>query len=156
MNTFSFGTVSEKELVDVHPKLVFVVRHALRLSTQDFAVHDGLRTEEEQKKLLASGASKTMKSKHLRQSDGFGHATDLVPYINGKMRWEWSAIYPIALAMRSAAKDLGTTIRWGGMWSCLNTTTETPEDLVNMYVEMRVSQHKPAFVDGPHFELMEG
>jgi peptidoglycan L-alanyl-D-glutamate endopeptidase CwlK len=47
-------------------------------------VHDGLRTAEEQKALVASGASQTMNSMHRRQADGSGHAVELVPFINAK------------------------------------------------------------------------
>jgi peptidoglycan L-alanyl-D-glutamate endopeptidase CwlK len=41
-----------------------------------------------------------MNSRHLIRSDGFGHAVDLVPWINGKPRWEWKPIYHIAAAVR--------------------------------------------------------
>src|SRR5690349_9518194 len=81
-----------------------------------FAVHDGKRTPEEQRILVQSGASQTMKSRHLT-----GHAVDLVPVINGKLRWEWPPIYQIARAMKQAALELSVPIRWGGCWSRLNT-----------------------------------
>jgi len=153
---FALGSQSRAELVGVHPQLTKVVLRALELTTQDFSVHDGLRTAEEQERLVASGASTTKNSKHLKQADGFGHAVDLVPYVNKKLRWEWPLIYPIALAMRSAATELNVQLRWGGNWQCLNTSTEMPEELVNSYVEQRVKQGLRAFIDGPHYELLEG
>jgi len=39
---------------------------------------ESLRSEEEQAAKVASGASRTMKSKHLAQADGFAHAVDVV------------------------------------------------------------------------------
>lgn len=152
--TYTLGSKSLAELNGVHPALVQVVKRAIELSTQDFSVHDGLRTEAEQKALVDKGASKTMDSKHRPQADGFGHAVDLVPYVNGKMRWEWPLIYPIANAMREAAEELGVRIRWGGHWGELTGTTDTPEQLVKKYVEARRKLGKDAFLDGPHMELI--
>lgn len=40
----------------MHPRLVEVVERAIELTTQDFSVTDGLRTQERQKELVASGA----------------------------------------------------------------------------------------------------
>lgn len=149
MSDFKFGEKSLKELTGVHPDLVAVVKRALELTVQDFSVHDGIRTLEEQKKLVASGASQTMDSRHLT-----GHAVDLVPYINGKLRWEWEPIYKIADAVRIAANELGTPIRWGGAWDVSFTdTSDSPEDLVIDYVARRKKAGKKAFIDGPHFEL---
>ncbi|WGM47641.1 hypothetical protein KOAAANKH_02523 [Brevundimonas sp. NIBR10] len=151
------GAGSLKELQGVHPDLVRVVKRAIGLSTQDFSVHDGLRTLEEQKRLVAAGASQTLNSMHRAQADGFGHAVDLVPYINGKLRWEWPAIYPIAAAMWQAAKDEGVAIRWGGAWIDLaDIKSGTPGAMVSAveaYGAARRKIGKRAFTDGPHFEL---
>lgn len=69
-NGFVLGTQSRKELEPVHPKLRMCVERAIQYSMVDFRVNQGERTIEEQKKAVASGNSRTMKSKHLRQSDG--------------------------------------------------------------------------------------
>lgn len=77
-----------------------------------------------------------------------------MPYINGKLRWEWEPIYKIADAVRIAANELGTPIRWGGAWDLSFTeTSDSPEDLVIDYVARRKKLGKKAFIDGPHFEL---
>ena len=155
---YVLGAKSRAELKGVHPDLVRVVERAIQITAQDFSVHDGLRTLEEQKRLVAAGASQTMNSKHRQQSDGYGHAVDLVPYINGKLRWEWPAIYPIAAAVWQAARELGVPIRWGGAWINLSDIkTGTPgamKSAVDAYGAARRKAGKSAFTDGPHFELV--
>jgi peptidoglycan L-alanyl-D-glutamate endopeptidase CwlK len=147
--SFKLGSKSLHELDGVHPDLVAVTKRAIELTVQDFAVHDGIRTLDEQKKLVASGASQTLDSRHIT-----GHAVDLVPVINGKLRWEWEPIYKIADAVRLAARELGIPIRWGGAWDInLTTSTDSPEDLVADYSARRRQAGKKAFIDGPHFEL---
>lgn len=146
---FKLGKRSLQELEGVHSDLVAVVKRAIEITPQDFSVHDGIRTLDEQKQLVKSGASKTLKSRHLT-----GHAVDLVPYINGKLRWKWEPIYQIAEAVRSAAEELEIPIRWGGAWDMLLTSSDEPtEDLVTGYIERRRSEGKKAFIDGPHYEL---
>jgi len=153
---YVLGKASLKELEGVHPKLVAVVKRAIQISAQDFSVHDGLRTAEEQRRYVQSGVSKTMNSMHRTQADGFGHAVDLVPYINGKLRWEWPAIYPIAAAVRIASQELGVQIRWGGTWGNLHDIAADPVSMnraVQAYVTARQKAGKSAFIDGPHYEL---
>jgi len=146
---FKLGSKSMNELVGVHPDLVAVTRRAIELTVQDFAVHDGIRTLAEQKRLVASGASQTLDSRHIT-----GHAVDLVPVVNGKLRWEWDPIYMIADAVRIAARELGIPLRWGGAWDVKFTDSEdSPEDLVQDYSARRRQAGKKAFIDGPHFEL---
>lgn len=157
--TYKLGTKSLKNLEGVHPDLVLVIKRAIELTKQDFTVHEGLRSKERQKRLVSSGASKTMNSKHLPQMDGYGHAVDLLPYAdfdgNGtyEISWHWQHFYPIADAVRQAATELNVPIRWGGCWSVLNGTTKETEKLVADYVASRRAMHKSAFIDGPHFEL---
>lgn len=149
MPAFSLGQSSLKELKGVHPDLVAVTKRAIQLSAQDFAVHDGIRTVAEQQRLVASGASTTMDSRHLT-----GHAVDLVPYVNGKLRWEWPLIYVIADAVRVAARELSIPIRWGGAWDVdFTASNQSPEDLVDDYGRRRRRQGLRAFIDGPHYEL---
>lgn len=146
---YKLGEKSTRELKGVHETLVEVVKLAIDVTAQDFSVHDGLRTLDQQKQLVERGASKTLKSKHLT-----GHAVDLVPYINGKLRWEWEPIYVIADAVRTAAQGLNTPIRWGGAWDLLLTDTAGPiENIVMDYQARRIKSGHRVFLDGPHFEL---
>ena len=149
MGQYKLGSKSKKELEGVHADLVSVVNRAIELTAQDFSVHDGIRTLEEQKVLVEKGVSKTLKSRHIT-----GHAVDLVPYINGKLRWEWEAIYVITDAVRTAAQELKIPLRWGGAWDVtLTETCDAPLDVRNNYIaRRRAAGHKP-FSDGPHFEL---
>lgn len=102
---------SEKLLVGVHPDLVRVVRRAAEITTIDFVVTEGLRTLARQKQLVAAGASKTMKSRHLT-----GHAVDLAAVVGGKVRWDWPLYANLADAMKRAAIELGVPLEWGGDW----------------------------------------
>ena len=157
--TYKLGKRSIERLNGVHPNLVKVVKRAIEISVQDFAVNEGLRSPERQAQLIKQGASQTSNSKHLKQQDGYGHAVDLVPWGdfdgNGvsEASWEWRYFYPIADAVRKAAKELNVKIRWGGAWCVLNNTTKDTSDLVADYVIERRKQGKKAFNDGPHFEL---
>lgn len=109
--SFKFGERSESRLVGVHPDLVKVVRRALEISKVDFAVLEGVRTNERQAELLRSGASQTMKSRHLT-----GHAVDLAPVVGNQVRWDWPLFYPLAEAMKAAAAEANIPLEWGGDW----------------------------------------
>lgn len=108
---FRLGKRSKSKLVGVHPDLVKVVERAIEISRVDFAVTEGLRAYERQKKLYESGASTTMKSRHL-----YGLAVDLAAWVDGKISWDVEYYYQIADAMKQAAEELGIQIEWGGDW----------------------------------------
>ena len=114
---FRLGTKSKTNLKGVHPDLVAVVERAIQLTSQDFQVTDGIRTIEEQRIYVKKGTSKTMKSLHLPQKDGHGHAVDLVPYIEAAKGPVWegkgvpAAFKRIETAMWRAAKELKIDVR---------------------------------------------
>ena len=136
----------------VDERLVACVKRAIELSEIDFGVTQGLRTIEEQEALVAKGASKTMKSKHI---DGL--AVDLMAYVNGRGCWELNVYDEIADAMKAAAQELDVPIRWGAAWhiSDIREWEGTMEEAMNDYVDTRRSQGKRPFIDAPHFEIME-
>lgn len=143
------GAKSLAKLNGVNKKLVDVVKLAIQLTEQDFSVNCGLRTLAEQKALLKAGATTTLNSRHIS-----GNAVDLVPFVDGKSNWDWKYVYPVAEAMRKAAKQLNVTIRWGGDWSSNFTATTLPtETLVVQYVASRKKIGKNVFLDGVHFEI---
>jgi peptidoglycan LD-endopeptidase CwlK len=90
--------------------------------------YGGLRTIDDQRALVAKGASQTLNSLHRVQSTGFGHAIDLVPYpVN------WDDVFRFALMgslMFRAANEIGMPLEWGGHWR--------------------------TFKDYPHFQLPKG
>lgn len=117
--TYRLSLFSRNKLKGVHPDLVAVVGRAIQLTEQDFRVIEGIRTVERQRQLVAKGASKTMNSRHLT-----GHAVDIAPW---PITWDWEHFYPIADAMKEAARELDIPLEWGGDWN--------------------------SFKDGPHWQL---
>lgn len=108
---FKLGARSVARLAGVHPDLRKVVERAIELTEVDFTVLEGLRSKTRQRQLYNSGASQTMRSRHLT-----GHAVDLGAYVGGKVSWDWPLYYKIADAMKAAAKELDVPIEWGGDW----------------------------------------
>lgn len=111
----------------VHPDLRKIVMRCAKDSKIDFIVTEGRRTLARQKELVAKGASKTMKSRHLPSADGKSRACDLAVIIGGKARWDWPLYANLAKEMKAAAKAVGVSVEWGGDWK--------------------------SFKDGPHYQL---
>lgn len=111
-----------KNLLEVHPDLVKVVHRAREISPVEFVVTEGRRTLARQRQLLKAGATRTLDSRHLT-----GHAVDLAAKVAGQVRWDWPLYSQLATAMKTAARELGVPIEWGGDWK--------------------------TFKDGPHFQL---
>ena len=123
-------SASFARLKGVHPDLVRVVRRcADDWAEKDtgFIVTCGVRTLEEQKLLKARGATKTLRSRHLRAPNGYAHAVDLACTIKGKVRWDWPLYHKLAARMKAAAKKEKVPLEWGGDWK--------------------------TFKDGPHYQL---
>tara|TARA_B100000927_G_scaffold291623_1_gene294910 strand:+ start:6408 stop:6860 length:453 start_codon:yes stop_codon:yes gene_type:complete len=148
---FKLSKRSLSRLEGVNPKLVKVVTTAITMSKIDFGVICGLRTVEEQRELVAKGASQTMKSKHLE-----GNAVDLMAYIGSRGSWEMNLYDDIADAMKIAADEHNIQIRWGAAWHIpdLREWDSSMQDAMNEYIDLRRSQGRRPFIDGPHFELM--
>lgn len=151
---FALGARSRAKLAGVHPRLVAVVERAIERTTQDFAVSDGLRTLAYQRQLVARGASRTLRSKHLKQADGYGHAVDLVPFIGGAPRWEWEPIWNVAVAVDAAASQLGVRLIWGAIWDRTMLDYGGSAAALKQAVEAYKVRHPgPDFLDGPHYQL---
>lgn len=139
---YKFGKESLDNLVGVHPILFDICSDVMAAQILDFSVREGVRTLEKQKEYVAKGVSKTMNSKHLIQSDGYGHAVDLYPYpIDMKAvtagNWrECSRFAILAGAILFAAHSRKVVIRWGGDWDSDGETLDH------------------TFSDFPHFELV--
>ena len=157
---YKLGRSSRAELKGVHPDLIKVVERAIEITEQDFTVFDGIRTAADQRALYKRGASQRdgyrRKSQHQKQPSGYGEAVDLVPWINGKPVWDWDAIYIIADAVVTAARQLDVPLRWGGCWQPVNDLSGSPENWVAAYVKRKRAAGKRAFNDGPHWEMWRG
>ena len=149
--TFKLSKRSRTNLVGVQPQLVAVVERAIQLTTEDFAVTEGLRTEAKQRELVAKGASQTMNSKHLT-----GHAVDLVAFIGGRISWELNLYDEIAAAMRQAAIEHAVGLRWGAAWNIpdIRHWSGTMEEAMRHYIDARRKLGQRPFIDAPHFELV--
>lgn len=140
---------SLKNLSGVKSDLAKVVKRAIQITEMDFAVNEGLRSVEQQRKYVNAGKSQTMKSNHLT-----GNAVDLVPTPNGgPLSWNWDHYYDMVLAMQKAAEELGITVKWGGCWEVINGKKGNPKTWVNAYGDRQRAKGKKPFTDGPHFEL---
>lgn len=115
-----------ERLDGVLPDLRMVVFLAREYIEEPFMVVEGLRTKEQQEKYVAEGKSRTMKSKHLKQADGYSHAVDLCGTVKATS-FDCATLQRISEAMLRAAKDLEIPVVWGGNWK--------------------------SFVDMPHFEV---
>ena len=149
---YKLGKRSQQKLEGVDERMQSVVRYAISVTKQDFSVICGLRTREEQEVLVAKGASKTMKSKHLD-----GHAVDLMAYLDGGGdRWELNLYDEIADAMAEGARAVDVPIRWGAAWTVPNIAywKGDMESAMNDYIDTRRGQGRRPFIDAPHFELM--
>ncbi|WP_417582940.1 M15 family metallopeptidase [Pelagibacterium sp.] len=131
--TYHLSSVSLGNLEGVHPDLVRVIKRAITITPIDFRVIEGTRSVDRQRELVRSGASQTMNSRHIPAANGHAHAVDVVPYVdtdgNGskEVSWSWPHYYPLAKAIKDAAKLEGVVIEWGGDWK--------------------------SFKDGPHWQL---
>jgi peptidoglycan LD-endopeptidase CwlK len=151
--SFKLSQRSLDKMNGVDERLVAVAKLAIQRTSVDFGVICGLRTIEEQRELVAKGASKTMASKHLD-----GNAIDLMAYIGSRGSWELKLYDKIGDAMIDAAKEVGVGLRWGAAWHCpdVRAWEGTCEELMNAYVDLRRSQQgKRPFIDAPHWEISE-
>ena len=112
--TFILSQRSSRKLDLVHKDLQEVVKEAIKHTTVDFTVLEGIRTLDRQRQLVAAGASKTMNSRHLH-----GLAVDLAALVGGKITWQPQVYNHIADAMLTASAKLQIPITWGGSWLSL-------------------------------------
>ena len=147
--TFKLSERSLGNLKGVDARLQKAVQHAIGETKVDFGVICGLRTIEEQRELVAKGASQTLKSKHLD-----GEAVDLMAYIGSRGSWELNLYDDIADAMRKGAELANVPIRWGAAWHIndIRDWKGTMEEAMNEYIGLRLRQGKRPFLDCPHFE----
>lgn len=109
--TYRLSARSLGRLEGVHPDLAQVIVSAIKVTPIDFTVLEGVRSLSRQRKLMASGATHTMNSRHLT-----GHAVDIAPYVDGEVSWHWPHYHQLAPIVKQVAAGLGVPIEWGGNW----------------------------------------
>ena len=119
---YFLGDKSMKNLKGVHPDLVRVISRAIVNSPYDFSVNEGLRSVARQTELFNAKpkVTQTMKSKHLKQSDGYGHAVDLYVFDASQPKGydeRISTYKTINDHIQSIAEEEGVNIRWGGTFT---------------------------------------
>ena len=132
--TFYLSKKSLSILETVNPPLQEVTQLAIKKSRVDFGVICGVRTMAEQQALVDSGASKTMKSKHLE-----GNAVDVMAYVGTRGSWEITLYDDIADAFKAAAVELDIGIRWGAAWHIpdIREWFEPMQAATDNYVDVR-------------------
>lgn len=152
--SFKLSKRSLAKLEGVDERLVAIVKYAITETSVDFGVIEGLRSIERQRELVAKGASQTMSSKHIP-----GEAVDLMAYVGRPARasWELNLYDEIADAMKKAAEVVDVPLRWGCAWHItdIRAWNGTMEEAMNDYIDLRRSQGRRPFLDGPHFELSD-
>ena len=110
--SYRWGDRSRRRMEGLHPHLVQWLDRFIEVTPLDITVLEGMRSAERQARLVASGASKTMHSRHLT-----GHAVDIAPLVAGRVSWDWPLYHAISEAGFQAANDVRIPIEWGGNWT---------------------------------------
>ena len=123
-----YGKGSLSQLEGVHPEIVILAKLTIRLCQYDGTIipGGGLRTEEQAQENAANGTG-IVNSVHRKQADGYGHAVDVIPYVNGKATWEMKYCTAMADAAKLASALLSVPIRQGCDWDMDGTFGETGE-----------------------------
>lgn len=108
---FRFSKKSLDKLKGVNPKLIKLMKVAIKESPYDFMITEGLRSMERQQELFKQGKSKTLKSYHLT-----GNAVDIALIVNKEVNWDFALYREVAKHIKKIAKEQGIKITWGGDW----------------------------------------
>ena len=146
-----YGKTSLKNRAELHPDMVKVLDKSLE--RRDHSIIDAARSEEEQRRNVMRGVSKTMESRHLVGPLGWAEAADVVPYPLPPDFWRLverglaavRAVDPTMQVLRlynfsgfvnGVGHGMGIPIRSGLDW-------DSDGDV-----------HDQSFIDGPHHELV--
>lgn len=118
---------SRRALVNQHSRLhgdlVEILDETLQRSPLDFILHDGGRFPKKQARMIATGASQTMDSRHIIDRFGIHYAVDFVPWLpdpshpkGGVISWSPIHYLPIVRTLFVVAAAHGVPTDWGGWW----------------------------------------
>lgn len=128
---FKLSKNSLAKLEGVHPRLVDVIKEAIKQSPYDFVIVQGLRSAEYQNKLYKQGRSTKgsivtncdgyiKKSNHQAKSDGYGYAIDFAIYDKtkpGNIDWDSKEKYiAVANHIIAVGKENGLILESGAFW----------------------------------------
>lgn len=150
MSDYHLSQRSLSRLSGVDDGLCAVVHRAIKITSVDFGVLEGLRSLERHRELLASGASRTEHSKHLD-----GRAVDLLPYFGSRHKMHILACVPVAEAMAMAGTSEVVPLIWGATWRPLLPERIADESMADQMVEYAIrcwSEGRDPFLDAMHFE----
>lgn len=114
--SFKFSGASLQKLADVHPDLSRLAKRVIARSRIDFGIAEGARSPERQAELLKEKKTTTLNSLHLIQDDGFAHAIDITPFVNGKFTTSEKYYRPIIQAFVTESILLGVQVEFGALW----------------------------------------
>jgi len=139
---FKFSNKSKEKLNECHPDLRVILTEAIK--HYDLTVLEALRTKETQEEYVRTGRSKTMKSKHLPQADGYSYAVDIALWPidwDNRERFVFLQGFLRGLAVQLLSQGkISHDIRLGIDWS---NSKKGP-----------LMKDKKLFFDGPHIELV--
>ena len=127
MYSFSVRSWNKLNMEEVHPDIKRLMVEAIKDTPIDFTIIETVRTLRKQKEYYTKGKSKTLKSRHIPETNKSKkcEAIDIAPY---PIDWNNLKRFKIlADHIKEKAKELNIPITWGG-------------DFKN-------------FVDMPHYEL---
>jgi len=131
--TLHFGKRSEANLSTVSPALQNLMRQALALGLMDFSITEGFRPRFKQDEYFAAGKSKVRWPGSKHNTSPYAEAVDAVPYVRGKLSYNYYHCCFLAGVIQSLAKKFSVPVRWGGNWD-MDTepvTDQNFQDLVH-------------------------
>jgi peptidoglycan L-alanyl-D-glutamate endopeptidase CwlK len=144
--------VSNKDALESYKKIDSAIDSlAKEIDSKTLTAQQGAEQElKRQKELVARGASQTLKSKHLIQTDGYGWAVDLLPLQkDGSIDWEDTDLFDALVHhMLQTAKSKNIRIRSGADWDMDGIIDAT------QVADYKRKHGKAPFVDRPHYEVV--
>lgn len=119
MYSFSVKSLNLLNHPKFSPTLRLLLMEAIKDSPLDFTITETVRTLERQKQLKAAGKSKTLKSRHIPDTNksGYSEAADIAPYpVDYK---DIERFKKLSVHIKKKANQLGIPITWGGDWKSL-------------------------------------
>lgn len=129
---FKFSKLSLTRLEGVDPRLVAILKEAIKTSPHDFMIIQGFRSVEQQQQLYAKGRTEKglivtncdgvyKKSNHQMHKNGYSYAIDFGVYnkdVPGLIEWgNLNKIRQVAEHIKTVGAKYNIKIIWGGDWS---------------------------------------